>query len=207
MGRRYCTAEDVARLSGLPVDTLLKMNVDAMIERATAEIEKVTGYVFDTATASEDFWSPVQVNWLTQTYELQNWIEVSHAPIISVTRLTVDGQEIDPNTLKWRDNRIYLTPDSPISNFGIDKKIHVEYTYGITNEADRNIAKQLCIVLTLLELADTPQGRNELFKNSVYAQYSAGDVRPSNLPQEIINDLVKEARRLYTLIPKRGEVW
>jgi hypothetical protein len=106
-----------------------------------------------------------------------------------------------------RDNRIYLTADSGISDFGVDKRIHVEYTYGITDEADRQIARQLCIILTLLELADTPQGRNALFRNSVYAQLSAGDVRPSTLPQDIINDLVKEARRLYTLIPKRGEVW
>ncbi len=201
--RKYCNAEDIARVSGIPVAELLKLNIDRFIEQASTEIERATGYVFEAVQDTYDTWSPTHFNPLTQQFEVSNVIEVPHAPIISVTNLTIDGEPVSLDKIRWFDRRIYLLE----GDFGINKQIHIEYTYGLTNEVDRELVRKLCVYLVLLEMADTPEGRNLLFKNSVFAQLSAGDVRPTDLPQNIINDLVKEVQRLYALIPRRGEVW
>ena len=205
--RKYCTVEDVARYTGLPVAVLDRVGIVRMIERASAEIERMTGFVFEATPAVEDMWAPAKYSFLRKQHVPLQVLTVRSSPIISVNDLQIDGESVDVSTLYWVGDRIYLTPDSPVQDFGVNTKIHVEYTHGITDESIVKLVNQLCVVLTALEIADSPMGVNELFKNSVFAELSAGDVRPESFPQDITAQLVREANRLFRLIPKRGEVW
>lgn len=205
--RLYCTVEDVRRHTGLPTEALMRVGVRRMIERASAEIERMTGFVFVPTPVYEEFRSPAQYSFLRKCYFPSNNLELKNSPIVKVNYLKVGDVEVDPNTLHIVGNLVYLTEDSEIQNFGVREKIAIEYVHGILDDSVRRLVRQLCVVLVALEIADSPYGSNELFKNSVYAELSAGDLRPDSIPQDIVSHLVREVNRLIRLIPKKGEVW
>lgn len=138
--------------------------ISNLIQQSQTLIEAKTGYKYESTTVQDEVYNPPVLPYNVSGASFitgSNVLMLNNAPVTAVTKLEIDGTEIDLN-------KIFLDPPQlPMSliltegSFGTKThSIKVSYQYGFSLEDSRpatkgpaETAKSLCLILTILAAA------------------------------------------------------
>ncbi len=195
----YATIAQWESFCGLSVgsgsdDNYTTAEANEILERASREVEDLTGTVFTPIEISDyEYYSR------EETTDPSDYIYLKNPPLVSTTEITIELADTEAASPTWTelgtadylfdgDRRVKLiNPDRQIVT-GIRTARVKDYTYGVLNKYWEVV--RLTVVLATLNIAQSPKGKNALLNTAEFTLQSAGEVAsPAVLFRQYITDL------------------
>jgi len=194
----YCTCEDFYEYTDLDETAVSSAKVQKFIDRAYQEVNNLTNTYFSTtvdlATTISETLDPTPL----QSSEAETYLVLSKYPVAQLSSVSLGGTSYATSNFIVYTDRIAISPNATsVSTFGTDKQyVTVVYKYGVVDSDKFGAAKQLNILLAVLDFVTTPFGRNTYIDNFRGSEINQNNVRPADPVEAFINGLRTQVDKL-----------
>lgn len=194
----YCTVDEFFEYSDLDQGKIDTSLIQAHIDRAYRQILNFSGTYFASTinnclTITETLDPTPEKTDIANTY-----LVLSNYPVQQLSTISIDNSSVTTaDFLIYTDRLKIKRSPTTTYNFGIwDQNVTVTYKYGVVDDYKFGLAKQLNIMIAMLDFFSTPKGRNVYMDNSRFAEINQNNVRPNDMAQLFIDDLRKRIDEL-----------
>jgi hypothetical protein len=128
----------------------------------------------------------------------ETYLVLSKYPVAQLSSVSLGGTSYATSNFIVYTDRIAISPNATsISSFGTDKQyVTVVYKYGVVDSDKFGAAKQLNILLAVLDFVVTPYGRNIYIDNFRGSEINQNNVRPFDPVETFITSLRTQVDKL-----------
>jgi len=194
----YCTVEDFYEYTDLDEDSIYPTKVQKFIDRAYQEVNNLTNTAFATSTAEAisitETLDPVALTTDIGT----NYIVLSKYPVAYLSSVSLGGTTYAVSNFLTYTDRIIISPNSTtLTTFGTQNQyVSITYKYGVVDSDKFGAAKQLNLLLAVLDFVTTPFGRNTYIDNFRGSEINQNNVRPTDSVDVFIVALRDQVNKL-----------
>jgi len=198
----YCVVQDVYDFSDLDNDAVSPAVLQKFVDLAYYQINQLTGTFYSTTvegctTVSESL-DPTAIT----TDIGESYLVLGRYPVQYLSSISINSSSYATTNFVVYDDRLKIGTDvTSVATFGTyPKNVSVTYKYGVIDAESFNVAKQLNIIMAVLDFLLTPKGRNTYMDNSRFAEINHNDVRPNDMVETYIAQLREKVNELKSLL-------
>jgi hypothetical protein len=187
----YCTIDEFFEYSDLDQNVVDSSLIQSHINRAYKQIVNESGTYFASTINNSLTVTEVLDPTPNKTDVANTYLVLNNYPVQQLSTISINGTSVATSDFLIYTDRIKIKPSpSTTYNFGVkDQNVLITYKYGVVDEYKFGLAKQLNIMMAMLDFFSTPKGRNIYMDNSRLTEINHNDIRPNDMVNTFLTDL------------------